>query len=174
METKPQQSSQTAWPTTARVCEEVPPAAPVTTEISKKEGTATEHPLLLLSLPWEHTCLAAASAKCSWQCPCMLDHYHYPGPLQLGAACAAPPAWDKWDGVLLAWSTGGWGKPPQLFSDSRGGHGPLPLGVYEQAQLAGPITSEGTTEEGIAIKITCCCSQSSGNHDPCHCHCQML
>ena len=55
--------------------------------------------------------------------------------------------WAKWDQVLLAWSTGGRGKPP-VITDSRGGHGPLPLGVPEQAPLAAPITSE----EGIAIE----------------------
>ena len=38
------------------------------------------------------------------------------------------------------------------FTDSRGGHGPLPLGVHEQAPPAYPITSEGTTEESIATK----------------------
>ena len=39
-----------------------------------------------------------------------------------------------------------------VISDSRGGHGLPPLGVYEQAPLAAPITSEGTTEEGIVTK----------------------
>ena len=38
------------------------------------------------------------------------------------------------------------------FTDSRGGHGPLPLRVPEQATLAAPINSEGITEEGTAIK----------------------
>ena len=37
-----------------------------------------------------------------------------PRTLQLGAACAAPPVWTKLDVVLLVWSTGGRGKPPQL------------------------------------------------------------
>ena len=35
-----------------------------------------------------------------------------------------------------------------VITDSRGGHGPLPLGVPEQAPLVAPITSE----EGIAIE----------------------
>ena len=36
----------------------------------KKEGggTETKHYTLLLSLPWEHTCLSADTAKCSGQC----------------------------------------------------------------------------------------------------------
>ena len=34
--------------------------------------------------------------------------------LQLGAAGAVPPAWAKWDRVLLAWSAGDKDKPPQL------------------------------------------------------------
>ena len=46
------------------VCEWAPPVASVTSGVGqkkkKKEGTATEHHLLLLSFPWEHICLAAA------------------------------------------------------------------------------------------------------------------
>ena len=33
--------------------------------------------------------------------------------------------------------------------DSRGGHGPLPLGIPEQISLVAPTTSEGTTEKDI-------------------------
>ena len=40
-------------PPPLRVCEQAPPVALGTSEISKKEGTATEHQLLLLSHPWE-------------------------------------------------------------------------------------------------------------------------
>ena len=54
-----------------------------------------------------------------------------------------------------------WGQTTALTSDSRGGHGLLPLGVLEQAPLAAPITSE----EGSAVQsnTTCCCSQIPGN-----------
>ena len=45
-----------------------------------------------------------------------------------------------------------WGKTISVISDSRGGCGPPLLGVYEQAPLADPVTSEGTTEEGIKTK----------------------
>ena len=62
------------------VCEQAPPAAPVTSEVGKKEGTETEHHPLMLSHPWKHTHPAAATAKCSRQCPPVLDHYHFPGP----------------------------------------------------------------------------------------------
>ena len=41
-----------------------------------------------------------------------------------------------------------WGQSTTVISDSRGGHGPLPLGVHEQAPLAAPVTSE----EGTAIE----------------------
>ena len=34
--------------------------------------------------------------------------------LQVGAACAAPPVQARQNGVLLAWSTGGGGKPLKL------------------------------------------------------------
>ena len=42
---------------------------PTTSEGTTEEDTATEHHQLLLSLPWEHTSPAAATAKCSGQCP---------------------------------------------------------------------------------------------------------
>ena len=79
----------------------------------KKEGTATKHHMLLLSLPWEHTHPAAATAKCSGWCPDTWS-LSLPKTLQLGAAGAAPPAWAKWDRVLLAWSAGDKDKLPQL------------------------------------------------------------
>ena len=46
-------------------CEEAPPVTPVTPGVAKKEkkGIATKHHMLLLSLPWEHTHPAAATAK---------------------------------------------------------------------------------------------------------------
>ena len=40
------------------------------------------------------------------------------------------------------------GENHHSISDCRGGHSPPPLGVCEQA----PITSEGTTEEGIVTE----------------------
>ena len=107
------------WPATTeglRVgCEWAPPAAPVTSGVSKKkkkkerkkkEGTVTKHHMLLLSPPWEYTHLAAATAKCSGQHPdaCSLP---LPQILQLGAAGAVLPVWAQQDGVLLAWSAAG-------------------------------------------------------------------
>jgi len=47
------------------VCEQAPSAALVTSEISAEEGTATKCHPLLLSLPWESTCPATATVKCS-------------------------------------------------------------------------------------------------------------
>ena len=47
-------------------CEWALPVTPVTSGIGKKrkkEGTATKHHMLLLSLPWDHTHPAAATAK---------------------------------------------------------------------------------------------------------------
>ena len=46
-----------------------PEQAPLVAPVTSKEGTAIEHNLLLLSLPWELTHPAAATAKCSGQCP---------------------------------------------------------------------------------------------------------
>ena len=44
-------------------------AAPITSESITEKDTLTEHHLMLLSLPWEHTCPAAATIKHSGQCP---------------------------------------------------------------------------------------------------------
>ena len=41
-----------------------------------------------------------------------------------------------------------WGQTTTVITDSRGGHGPIPLGVPEQAPLVAPITSE----EGVVIE----------------------
>ena len=51
------------------ICEQAPLAAPCTSEVTTEEGIVTENHLLLFSLSWEHTRPAAATAKCSGQCP---------------------------------------------------------------------------------------------------------
>ena len=73
----------------------------------------TKHDMLLLSNPWKHTGPVTAPAKCSGHSP-HASSLSPPRILQLGAACVAPPVWAKEDSVLLGWSTGGGGKPPQL------------------------------------------------------------
>ena len=45
-----------------------------------------------------------------------------------------------------------WGQTPAVIPDSRGGHGPPPLGIPEQKSLAAPTTSEGTIEKDIAME----------------------
>ena len=45
-----------------------------------------------------------------------------------------------------------WGKTVSVISDSRGGHGPPPLGVPEQKSLTAPTTSEGTTEKDVVTE----------------------
>ena len=67
-------------PPTLGFSEQAPPAALVTLEVGKKEGTATKDRMLLFSFPWEHTYFAAATAKCSRHCLHMPDHCHFPGP----------------------------------------------------------------------------------------------
>ena len=71
------------------------------------------------------------------------------GPLLLSLQVVAPPAWNKQDGVLLAWSTGGRGK---LSSESKGGCGLPPLGSWEQAPPVAQVTSEFSTKECTATK----------------------
>ena len=93
--------------------EQEPLIATTTSEDITEEDTLTEHHLLLFSIPWENTHPAAATAKHSGQCP-DAQSLSLPRKLQLGAAGAAPPTGAKQDGVLLAWSTGGRGKPPQF------------------------------------------------------------
>ena len=79
----------------------------------KKEGTTTKHHTLLLSLQLEQTRPATATAKYSVQCPDTLS-LSLSKTLQLGAAVTLPPAWAKWDRVLLVWSAGGKVKLLQL------------------------------------------------------------
>ena len=74
----------------------------------------TKHHMLLLSLHWEHICPEGATAELSGQHPDTLS-LSLSKTLELGAAGAAPSAWAKWDRVLLAWSSGSRGKPPQLL-----------------------------------------------------------
>ena len=60
---------------------EVPEQAPLVAPITSEEGIAIEHYLLLLSLPWELTHPAAATAKCSGHLVNLPKaHYHFPGP----------------------------------------------------------------------------------------------
>ena len=92
--------------------EQEPLAAPTMLEGTTEEDFVMEHQLLLLSLSWEHMHPAAATAKCSGQCPDALS-LSLPRNLQLGAAGAAPPMEAKQNEVLLAWSAGGRGKLPQ-------------------------------------------------------------
>ena len=49
--------------------EQEPLAAPITSEGTTEEDIAMKYHLLLLLLPWEHTCSAAATAKHSGQFP---------------------------------------------------------------------------------------------------------
>ena len=71
--------------------EEAPSVTPVTTGVSAEEGTATDHHLLLLSLPWEDTCPAAASAKCSGTVYACMGSLPLPRSLLPGAAFTISP-----------------------------------------------------------------------------------
>ena len=62
--------------------EQAPPETPVTSEVGTEKGNATEHHLLLLSLPWE--CTQPATTTHMFQ-------VLLPQALQLGADCATFP-----------------------------------------------------------------------------------
>ena len=59
----------------------VPEQAPFVAPIASEKGIAIEHYLLLLSLLWELTHTAAATARCSGHLINLPKaHYHFPGP----------------------------------------------------------------------------------------------
>ena len=58
-----------------------PEQAPLAVPVTSEEGIVIKHYLLLLSLPWELTHPAAATAKCSGHLVNLPKaHYHFPGP----------------------------------------------------------------------------------------------
>lgn len=61
----------------------------------------------------------------------------------------AHPTEAKWDRVLLTWSIGGRGKPPQLSLTTEMGMA-CPVVVCEQAPPVSPVTSEDGTEDSKA------------------------
>ena len=89
-----------------------PTVVPVTSGVGKKKKHSYQVPYITLTLLGTH--LPAAALPNSLDSAQMLDHSFFPRLLKTGAAAAAPTAWARWDGVLLAWSAGGGGKPPQL------------------------------------------------------------
>ena len=118
--------------------------------LAKRGGIATKHNMLLLSLPWEYTHPTASATKCSGQFPDTWS-LSLPKTLQLGAAGAAPPSWAKWDRVLLAWSAGGRGKPPQLSLIPEVGMAHCHWRYLNKNHLQ-PHSLKGTTEEGIVTE----------------------
>ena len=63
------------------VHEQVPLVVLITSEGTTEEDIVTEHHLLLLSLPWELTYPATATAKCSRHCLNLPEaHFDFPGP----------------------------------------------------------------------------------------------
>ena len=114
-------------------------ASPATPEGTAEKDIATEHHLLLLSLPREHIRPAAAPAKHSGQCPDAWS-LSLPRNLQLGAACLVSPVRAKQDKVLLVLSIGGRGKPQKL-SLAPEVRVACYLAVHEQAPLSAPVTS---------------------------------
>ena len=72
------------------VCEQAPPVVPVTSEDRKEEDTAIEHHPLLLSLPWEHTHLAAATATCPGATYTFLITVTSQGPATRSSLCHLP------------------------------------------------------------------------------------
>ena len=128
----------------------------------KKEGTATKHHMLLLSLPREHTHPAAATAKYSGQCPGTWS-LSLPKTLPLGAASAATPAWAKWDRVLLAWSVGGRGKPLQFSLTPEVGMAQHHWGYLKKNHLRPQPPQRALQRRTLRQNTTCCCFRSLGS-----------
>ena len=80
------------------VCEQAPPVVPVTSEDRKEEDTAIEHHPLLLSLPWEHTHLAAATATCPGATYTFLITVTSQGPATRSSLCHLPVVLDSGKG----------------------------------------------------------------------------
>ena len=96
-------------------CEWAPLVALVTSGVGKKREKKRA-----LKPSTMHYCSHSpgnSPAGVTTKCPgCNPDAWSLSPPktVQLGAADTAPSAWAKWHVVLLAWSAGGRGKPPQL------------------------------------------------------------
>ena len=137
----------------------------------KKGGTATKHHMSLLSLPWEHTRPAAATAKRSGR---HQDTWSLslPKTVQLGAAGAAPPVWAKWDRVLLVWFAGSGGNPPQLFWIPEVGMAHRHWGYLNKNHLQ-PHSPQGHHGGGHCDRTPPVGTLTLlGTHPPCYCHWQ--
>ena len=89
-------------------CEWAPPAALVTSGVSKKKRALQPSKTPLGTHP-----PCCCHCQKLWEVLRCLITVHSQN-LQLGAACTATPVWAKWDEVFLAWSIGIREKPPQL------------------------------------------------------------
>ena len=154
-------------------CEWATPVTPVTSGVvkkRKKEGTATKHHRLLLSCSWEHTHSVATTAKSSgWHTDTW--SLSLPKTLQLGASGAAPPVWAKCNRVLLAWSAGGRGKPPQLslIPEVGGVHHHLKKITCSRTHLRGHHREGHFDGTPPVVALT-----PLRAHLPSCCHCHML
>ena len=115
----------------------------------------------LLSLPWEHTRPADATAKRSGQCPDTWS-LSLPKTLQLEAAGTAPPMQTKWDRVL-AWSACGKGKSPQLSLIPEVGMAHHHWGYLNKNHLQPQPPQRAPQRRTFQWNTTCCCSHSPGS-----------
>ena len=129
-------------------CEWAPLAIPVTSGVGKKEKKRVLQPSTI------HRCSRSPENTPTLQVPLpnalgdAQTFGHSPFP-RLGATGAAPPEWDKWDGVLLAASAGSRGKPLQLSLIPEVG-----VAHYHWRYLNKnhPNHLKGTTEEGTVTE----------------------
>ena len=83
--------------------------------------------------------------------------------LQLGAVGSAPPAWDRWDRVLLMWSEDGGGKPPKLSLIPEVGVAHCDWGYLNKIHLQ-PQPPQRAPQRKISQQHNnCCCSHSPGS-----------
>ena len=134
-------------------CEWAPPVIPITSGVHKKEKRGhCNQALYTVALTLLGT-YPPCSCHCQmlWVMPRHLVTVLSQDPTTRSNWCSTSCMGKVRQGapcVLCRWQ----GQTATVIPDSRGGHGPPPLGIPEKKSLAVPTTSEGTTEKDIAME----------------------
>ena len=76
---------------------------------------------------------------------------------------AAPPAWAKWNGVLLVWSASGSGKPPKLSLTPEVGMAHRHWGSLNKNHLQPKSLQRAPQKRPLQQNMTFCCYRSPGS-----------